>query len=423
MQRGETLTQIAAAYGVSVQSIITDNGLENQDNLVVGQSLIILFPEVIHTVSAGETLTQIASFYNTTVLALLQNNPYLSSDPILFVGQQITISYAETRIREIFVNGYVYPFINRNVLLRVLPFLTNLTIFGYGFTEDGELIPIDDQLLINLAYQYKVAPIMLLSSVDEGGNFSSERASFLFQNVELQNIIIDKIIAVMSEKGYLGLDIDFEFIPPEVGEAFIEFVRNVTTKLNAQGFTVNVDLAPKTSAEQAGLLYQAHDYAQLGAIANTVLLMTYEWGYTYGPPMAVAPVDQVRRVVNYAITEIPVSKIVMGVPNYGYDWLLPYVRGVTAATIVGNQYAVQMAAQNNVEIQFDPTAQSPFFYYQDMRGRSHVVWFEDVRSIQAKMEVVTENSLLGIGYWNTMRPFAQNWAFLNAKFTIRKVIP
>lgn len=422
VKSGETLAQIADLYSVSTQSIITNNGLESQNKLVIGQSLIILIPKTIHTVKPGESLYQIALMYDTTILALLQNNPYLSSNPNLNAGQQITISYDDIKIGEITVNGYVYPFINREVLYRVLPYLTRLTIFGYGFTEDGELIRIDDQPLINLAYQFKVAPFMLLSSIGDDGNFSSERASLLFENLELQNKVIDQIIVVMKEKGYLGLDVDFEFIPPQDKEEFITFIENITTRLNAEGFSVNVDLAPKTSTDQPGLLYEAHNYAAIGAIANTVLLMTYEWGYTYGPPMAVAPIDQVIRVVDYALTQIPKEKILMGVPNYGYDWLLPYVKGVTAATIIGNQFAVETAARYNVEIQFDETAKSPFFNYQDRNGFEHVAWFEDVRSIQAKLDVVTDKGLLGIGYWNTMRPFAQNWAYLNARYVITKVI-
>jgi spore germination protein len=83
---------------------------------------------------------------------------------------------------------------------------------------------------------------------------------------------------------------------------------------------------------------------------------------------------------------------------------------------------VEIAAQYRAEIQFDETAKSPFFYYTSTDGRRHVVWFEDVRSIQAKYSVIYQNTLLGAGYWNTMRPFAQNWSYLNARFNIRKVV-
>jgi spore germination protein len=422
VQRGETVTGIAREYGVSSQKVITDNGLENQNRLAVGQALLIQFPETVHTVRPGDTLYTIAQQYGTTVLTLYQNNPYLAIDPTLFVGQQLTIAYRGQKIGTLSVNGYAYPYINRNVLFRVLPLLTHFTIFGYGFTEEGDLIEPDDTELIRLAYQFKAAPIMLLSSVTETGTFSTERAGRIFRNPALQDKVIDQILIKMREKGYLGLDIDFEFVAPEDADAFISFIQNTTARLNAEGYTVNVDLAPKTSSAQQGLLYEAHDYERIGAIADTVLLMTYEWGFTFGPPMAVAPINQVKRVVNYAVTVIPRSKIFMCIPNYGYDWVLPYQRGVTVATVFGNQYAAEVAARYNAVIEYDETAQSPFFYFTSADGNKHVVWFEDVRSIQAKYGVITDNTLLGAGYWNAMRPFAQNWAYLNAMFDVKKVV-
>ena len=69
----------------------------------------------------------------------------------------------------------------------------------------------------------------------------------------------------------------------------------------------------------------------IGGIADSVLLMTYEWGYTYGPPMAVAPINHVRRVAEYGASVIDPEKIQMGIPNYGYDWPLPFVQGQTRA--------------------------------------------------------------------------------------------
>lgn len=102
---------------------------------------------------------------------------------------------------------------------------------------------------------------------------------------------------------------------------------SATSALNEYGYIVSVALAPKTSSTQAGLLYAGKDYRALGKAANYVLLMTYEWGYKYGPPMAVAPINKVRQVLDYAVTEIPPQKIHLGIPNYGYDWALPFIKG------------------------------------------------------------------------------------------------
>ena len=129
-----------------------------------------------------------------------------------------------------------------------------------------------------------------------------------------------------------------------------------------------------------------------------------------------------REVVRDAVNEIPNDKILMGIPNYGYDWQLPFERGITRATSIGNAYAVEIAARNRVAIRYDELAQTPFFEYRTGAGVNHIVWFEDVRSIQAKFALMDEYHLLGCGYWNLMRPFAQNWAFISAKYNVRKVV-
>ena len=281
VQEGDTIWKISQKFGVSPQRIIADNGLVYPDRLVIGQALLILFPNQVYTIKQGDTLATIAEKYNTTVMTLIQNNPELTLNPVLNVGQTITINFKNQKEGNIITNGYAYPYINKRVLIRTLPYLTKLTIFGYGFTENGELINIDDEPLIKLAYQFNVAPIMLLSSLTEEGTFSGERANYLFNNVNAQNALIKKIINTMKYKGYLGIDIDFEYINPQDAEAYLNFLRNITEQLNNEGFSVNVDLAPKTSSTQRGLLYEAHNYPKIGEIANTVLLMTYEWGYTY----------------------------------------------------------------------------------------------------------------------------------------------
>ena len=145
---------------------------------------------------------------------------------------------------------------------------------------------------------------------------------------------------------------------------------------------------------------------------------SYEWGYTYGPPMAVAPLAAVRRVLDYAVSEMPPEKIFMGFPNYAYDWTLPYVAGESRAQSLGNEAAAALAAQVGAEIRFDETAQTPYFTYTDRTGAIHEVWCEDPRSCAAKYDLVREFSLRGLGYWNFMRPFAAAFALLNARFTI-----
>lgn len=374
----------------------------------------------IHVVQSGETMEGIAETYNSSYEELLQYNQLPNPDNLV-VGQCVLIPSASAPLGEMIVNGYLYPHIDEEVYRQALPSLTNVTIFGYGFDAEGNLIETPDEEVIAIAKSYGVQPIMLLAAMDEQGQFSLENGRIVFNNTLLQEKLIAGILVVMQQKGYVGLDIDMEFIPADLKEAYINFIENVTRQLNQYGYFVNVDLAPKVSATQQGLLYESHDYARIGQIVDRVLLMTYEWGYTYGPPMAVAPLPSVKRVLDYGVTEIAREKIFMGIPNYGYDWPLPYERGVTAAKTIGNEEAIMLAVNYRTEILFDENAMSPYFYYTDEQGIQHVVWFEDARSIQAKIQLGFSYPLRGLGYWNIMRPFPQNWRVVDALCEVEKM--
>ena len=189
--------------------------------------------------------------------------------------------------------------------------------------------------------------------------------------------------------------------------------------MHANGFTISVAVAPKTYAGQPGLLYEGQDYAALGALVDYVLVMTYEWGYTYSEPMPIAPLNWVRRVVEYAVTEIPAEKIDLGIANYAYDWTLPYVKGETAARRFGIVEAMQQAAEVGAEIMFDEEAYSPYYNYT-AGGVEHEVWFEDVRSLSGKLALIDEFGLHGGGWWQIMRLFRAGWLTLVSKFSVAK---
>jgi len=420
IQQGETIFSIANKYKVPPSQIISDNELKNPDNITVGQTIVILYPDIVHIVQPNQTLSSIALEYDTSVIRLLQNNPQITDADSINVGDRIIISYEGEKYGEFSVIGYSYPNINTDTLKKTLPYLTYLTLFTYGFTPEGDLIEIEDTQIIETSRQFNTAPLMLLSTLTNSGGFSNKLASEILNNKQAQENLINNILANIRYKNYYGLDIDFEYVLPQDREAYVNFVENTTIKLNEEGYPVFVALAPKISADQEGLLYEAHDYYNLGRVANNVLLMTYEWGYTYGPPMAVAPLNKVKEVLDYAVTEIPVNKIFMGIPNYGYDWTLPFEKGDRARSL-SNVAAVELAVKTGSEIQYDETAQSPFFNYYDDNGNEHVVWFEDARSINAKLELANSYNLKGIGYWNIMKYFPQNWLVLNSKFDITKL--
>ena len=369
VEPGDTVDRIAAKTGIPAETLIYDNQIEYPYRLAVGQALFIRGGQM------GSVRTPL------------------------------------------YVSGYAYPFIAEEVLEETLPYLTSIYVFSYGFTEDGELVPpmSDDARIVEEARRAGVRPVLTFTPLGTDGRFNNNLVSTLVGSRRLQQKIIWELGRTMQARGYEGLDIDFEYIRAEDRIGFAQFVEFAAQVMNLFGYPVSAALAPKTSRDQPGLLYEGVDYRLLGMAADRVLLMTYEWGYTYGPPMAVAPINMVRRVVDYAVTEIPREKISLGIPNYGYDWPLPYVRGETRAQTLGTREAIQLAIDHGVEIQFDETAMSPFFRYWQY-GIQHEVWFEDVRSLQAKFELVLEYGLSGVGFWQLMRFYRAGWLLLEEMF-------
>lgn len=262
--------------------------------------------------------------------------------------------------------------------------------------------------------------MMVVTNLEEG-QFSQELGHIIVTVQAVQNTLLDSIINTATTNGFTDVHFDLEFLPPEDTEAYNNFLRTAKQRLADAGLLMSTALAPKTSAEQQGAWYEAHDYAAHGEIADFVVLMTYEWGYSYGPPLAVSPIDQVREVVEYALTVMPADKILLGQNLYGYDWTLPFVEGGDPAEALSPQEAITRARQQNVVIQYDPTSQAPFYFYTDDAGNRHEVWFEDARSIQAKFDLIKELNLLGISYWKLGLAFPQNWLLLEDNFTITKL--
>lgn len=409
VKRGDTLYGVSRRFGVPAGLLAVWNAVPAPYELLVGQSLLVPKPSALYTVRRGDTYEGIAERTGAPLRSLYAFNPqtYGGTAP-LYEGQTLVLSFVEKPEYRGSFSGYAYPFIENRVLYYAVPYLSSLVPFTYGFTPAGALVPLEDERLIAAAKSIGTEALLHLSTLTENGSFSSERAADLLKNPAAMDALARAVLAEIEEKGYSGLDIDFEFIPAQSALAYADFIKRLRALLAPRGYRVIAALAPKTRADQPGLLYEGHDYAAVGAAADAVLLMTYEWGYTYGPPMAVAPLPAVRSVLDFAVSVIPREKIYMGLPNYAYDWILPYKQGYSRATSIGNDEAVDIARRFGAEIKFDESARTPYFSYYN-GGEQHEVWFEDARSMQEKLALIREYGFAGGGYWNVMRPFNQGF--------------
>ena len=307
--------------------------------------------------------------------------------------------------KDLLVNGYAYPYISAETLGWWLPRLTWLSAFSYGMTPEGELIDLQDERMTEQAGQKGVGTLMVLTPLDENGAFNDQVAVDIFNRPEARENLIENIRQTIQRKDLAGIDFDFEYLAADYADDYVDLVSDTRAVLAPLGKTVTVALAPKTSADQPGLLYQGHDYAGMGKAADFCLIMTYEWGYTYGPPLPVSPIGNVRKVLEYAVSEIPPKKILMGLNNYGYDWTLPFETGKSKAEKLTNYEAEARAEYYGVPVRWDEEAMAPYYEYTDEAGREHVVWFENERSWRERLNLARELGLAGVGIWNIMYVF------------------
>ena len=426
VKKGDTISSIARRNMTTAARLASDNSLATPDTLAVGQTLVIQKPLMTYIVGRGDILSSIAEKFKVSVNELKRNNPALEGKESIYPGQELIVSLDTEKLGTLSVNGYAYTNIDRALLMKVIPYLTYLSVFTYGIADDGSLvIPNGDDELISIAKREGVAPVMVISTLNERGVFDSDIAARVLSNMEFQSVVINNLARVAMDKGYYAIDVDFEYIPAEYAEEYANFIAAIREKAAPMGIEVFAALSPKVRADQEGLLYEGHDYGLVGEAADQVLLMTYEWGYTFGPAMAVAPLPNVRRVVEYALTEIPPNKITLGIPNYGYDWTLPFIQGESRARSLGNEDALRLAIDRRAEIMFDEEARAPMFnYYDIVNGRpiKHEVWFENAQSVYETLLLVDEYELGGIGIWNIMRAFPQMWLVINSMYDIEKVI-
>lgn len=422
VQPGQTIFSIAQAYNSTASAIVGANEVPNPNQLVAGQTLVIPIVGSYYWVQPGDTLYTIARRFGINYQTLAQVNGISVARP-LEVGLRLYIPPRPKRKAEI--NAYVEPIGGRvtpalqQSARSAAPFLTYLAPFSFRIKRDGtlEAPPLDNFPAIARANN---ATLMMVVTNLEEGQFSAELGRIILTNEQIQNTLLNNIIATAKQYNFRDIHFDMEFLPPELRENYNNFLRKAKARLSAEGLLMSTALAPKTSATQAGAWYEAHDYKAHGEIADFVVLMTYEWGFSGGPPMPVSPIGPVRKVIEYALTEMPASKIMMGQNLYGYDWTLPFVPGGQYAKAVSPQRAIEIAAENNVPIKYDYTAQAPYIDYTDKAGKQHKVWFEDARSIQAKFNLVKELGLRGVSYWKLGLSFPQNWLLIEDNFDVVK---
>lgn len=422
---GDTINSIADRYGVSAERLILDNGVTATGELVPGQTIVVIYPQKTYTVKEGDSLSSIAASQEITLIQLLRNNPFLSDREYIFPGEILVISYDQNRGKRK-TNGFANVFIDQGILKKTLPFLTYLTIFGYRTTENGEIVGIEDGEVINLAREYHVAPIMMLSTLTLQGKSSYDIALKILIDDQLINRHIESIISILQRKGFYGVNLTYQFFSEETRQLYEKYTEQLANRLHQEGFPLFITLSENFIIKDDRLTFDQYDYSGIIQKVDGVTLLNYNWGYSFGPPIPVVSTLLMKEYFDYLVTQIPPQKIEAGIPIIGYDWELPYIIGVTRATSLTLDSAVILAKFTGASIQFDEVSQTPYFTYIEERSGipyMHMVRFLDARSMDAILKLSDGYGFRGTGVWNIMNYYSQIWLILNSQYEIETIMP
>ncbi|PLS17180.1 chitinase [Bacillus sp. M6-12] len=413
---GDTLWGISSRYNVAVQTIITANGLPSPSGLVPGLALYIPEPSLfnrVYRIKPGDTLWRISQRFGTSVQRILASNSGLDT-AALPVGRKIEIPSPYKK--QLTALGFIVPQANGTItpnLEEAASSLTYAAIAAYSFTEQGTaIVQAQDVPIITRCRQLNIDPLLMIRNIQNGA-FSGSLAGAVLGNPQSRRNLASSIASFVSRKNYAGVSVDFEFIPPANRGDFVLFLRELKAAIASNFLHVNVHA--KTADLPQNPITGGHDYRAIGQVADLVAVMTIEYGYVGGPPNPISPVDWMERVLVYAVSNIPPSKIQAAMPLYSYDWALPSNK-VTARAVLAAQ---NLAITKGSVIQFSEREAVPWYRYSENNVK-HIVWFEDIRSIIAKYRLMDAYELAGMTYWHVALSFPQNWLFMRNNFLVEK---
>ncbi|EKN62360.1 spore cortex lytic enzyme [Neobacillus bataviensis LMG 21833] len=411
----DSLFTIGSRYGISIDEIRRVNGLE-KTNIVPGQALLI--PLYTYIVQPGDTLTGIARKSFLSIKQLTDANPAVNP-AALRPGMRLTIPTISNFHASV-LSFYVIrsPELDRALISDDAPYCTAISIFEYHFASNGDIAnTLNDLTAIQTTWSHRVRPLVTVTNLTPEG-FSSALVHQVLNNPTARTNLVNNISYLVTNRGYGGVNIDFERVMAEDRDLFTGFLRDLRDRLQPLGRTLTIALPAKTSQEIPWL--RGYDYGGIGSVVDFMFIMAYDWHHAGSEPGPAAPITEVRRTVEFAIQYVPRRKVIIGMPLYGYDWTIPYSPGRVAPAI-SNQDAVETAMRYQSPIQYSTEFESPFFHYTDQKGLKHEVWFEDVRSMGAKMLLIRDYGLQGLGAWQLTLGFTQGPWLLTKFFTIIKV--
>lgn len=200
------------------------------------------------------------------------------------------------------------------------------------------------------------------------------------------------LVKLVTANDYDGIGIDYENLYATDRDDLTAFVQQLASALHDQGKRLGVALTAKTSGPGTWNGPQAEDYAAIGAAADRVQVMAYDYSYDGSIAGPIAPLSWVDAVASYTANQIAPSKVELGMPLYGYDWV------GTSATSLTYAQVVSLISATGAVANWSSTDGEHWFTYT-VSGVAHTVWYSDGASVEAALPIVSKYGLAGVALW------------------------
>lgn len=281
--------------------------------------------------------------------------------------------------------------------------IAEVNFFWYELAADGSIRGAVQNRAAVSAVQ--AAGIRVLPSIMN--NFSAERVHKVISDPDRRREHVEKIVALVIENGFDGIDIDYESLDPTDRDNFSLFIEELAKALHGEGKILSIAVHPKTDDEGNWNGPAAQDWARLGAAADEFKIMTYDYHWSTSEAGPIAPIEWADQVLDYAASVVPSQKTYLGVHFYGYDWL-----GKRADALTWLE-AQTLVRRHEAQVERDESGEAWFTYNA---GAERTVFFADAETVQTKLTAIFARhpDLAGVAIWRLGGEDPQVWE------TIRK---
>ena len=345
-----------------------------------------------------------------------------TSTPTL--GSRVTCEDDEYSAEDISLLDHSYLFMNKDLMKEVMPFWYSLkspTVIRDDYTTANPSWPIADTLCL-----MRKTGLKLIPTITDGTD--KLVLSGYLANTQSRTVIVKSIVDLVKKNSFDGIDLDFEGFAFVDGNAtwaktspgWIAFIKELSTALHVEQKILSVTSPYAYDPTEKVKGYTVYSWSAIAQYIDRLRIMTYD--YSIAKPGPIGPISWVEKTTKYAISIMPASKVFIGLPGYGRDWITSVTgtcpvtappgltAGAKAATFKTN-YASAKAVIDNATPTFDSaTSEVTYSYVQNFNGVTakgaatsctvgRTVWYQNDRSYSERMNLVAKYDLGGSALW------------------------